>query len=883
MVAMRRYGWLTLGLVLALAFTTAQAPAADAPAFGTGPAYETIGRLPVQHAGRVKPFDTFARQMLKQIHGYETLRLTDSEGKVEATWGHVGAVYDFLVRPEFWDGQPIIRVDSRALKSVLLAEPIKKALTAIADKPTTSAADKAQLQQLAGAATVADVDLSALLKNTQLPGADRDTILAWAAKLSTAHKWLSPLEIENARVTIEGKTVPFDMWLADIASRSNDESAPMGGRANLPELDKKAFEVGIALRHYQALRGDSMRFMESVDLMFPRPHNATYLKFLGEVQEKLSKALNEPGGRGNPEFSRLEEDSFKSLDKYLDQIPRSAWKLPGTDGEFDAKLAPWMRDNSAWVPLGILLQSDPQELERAGFPYREVSAFREKYETLSRAEEAAPGRVAEAPAAEMLQAARTLGEQIGGYPTAPEIARETYFNAFSPFYKSSIGYGLGMLLLLLSLGIAADAGTSLSRLRLGLYSAGMAAFLSGIALEIYGFYFRVRISGWAPVTNMYETVIWVALVVAVIGLVLEMIYRRGFIALAASGVAFFTTTLAYKVSLLDPNIKNLSPVLRSNYWLTIHVLTEVSSYAAFALAMGLGLIGTFFYLTATYRRPVGFLELVRPLVPGLPLLALGSLGLTASYMGEGPAFLATNLGYTLVAIVAGLGGMFTITALGAMIGEAASRLTFREKALDEELSPSYAPSATSVQTVTVGEASGAVATLSRPTVAEIRARAMTSVTKLSAREQAMQATAAKLKALTNYIYRTIQVGVMLIIPGTMLGGLWADVSWGRFWGWDPKEVWALITLLVYLIPLHGRFAGWIKPFGLVVGSVVCFLSVVMAWYGVNFVLGVGLHSYGFSEGGGQGVVSLTCAAVLALVAAAAWRRSLAHAPAPSVA
>ena len=96
--------------------------------------------------------------------------------------------------------------------------------------------------------------------------------------------------------------------------------------------------------------------------------------------------------------------------------------------------------------------------------------------------------------------------------------------------------------------------------------------------------------------------------------------------------------------------------------------------------------------------------------------------------------------------------------------------------------------------------------------------------------------------------------MLLIAAGTILGGVWADYSWGRFWGWDPKEVWALITLLVYLIPLHGRFAGWVSTFGLVAASVVCFLSVIMAWYGVNFVLGVGLHSYGFVEGGSQGIM-----------------------------
>jgi hypothetical protein len=177
----------------------------------------------------------------------------------------------------------------------------------------------------------------------------------------------------------------------------------------------------------------------------------------------------------------------------------------------------------------------------------------------------------------------------------------------------------------------------------------------------------------------------------------------------------------------------------------------------------------------------------------------------------------------------------------------------------------------------VSEASraGGVATMAKPTVAEMRARAAQDRPKLDARGLAMQATAAKIKPLSNFIYRTMQVGVLLIAAGTILGGVWADYSWGRFWGWDPKEVWALITLLVYLIPLHGRFAGWVNTFGLVSASIVCFMSVIMAWYGVNFVLGVGLHSYGFTEGGGQGIVTVVVLAVLAVAAGAGWRRSVA--------
>jgi len=117
----------------------------------------------------------------------------------------------------------------------------------------------------------------------------------------------------------------------------------------------------------------------------------------------------------------------------------------------------------------------------------------------------------------------------------------------------------------------------------------------------------------------------------------------------------------------------------------------------------------------------------------------------------------------------------------------------------------------------------------------------------------------------------MQIGVLLLAAGTILGGVWADYSWGRFWGWDPKEVWALVALLGYLCVLHARHIGWVGHRGLAAMSVVCFTLVVMAWYGVNFVLGAGLHSYGFG-GGGQGWV-YTVIVLQLLYAGAACQRS----------
>lgn len=295
------------------------------------------------------------------------------------------------------------------------------------------------------------------------------------------------------------------------------------------------------------------------------------------------------------------------------------------------------------------------------------------------------------------------GRATGGYPSAATVAREVHFNSIQPFFWAWIGYALGFFILLCSLWIRAR----------GVYWAGIAVLFASFLFHAYGFYLRCMIAGRAPVTNMYETVIWVSLGVVFFGLIFEMIYRPTYFALAGSALATLGLVLAGSApSVLDPTIDPLVPVLRNNFWLTIHVLTITLSYAAFALALGVGHLSTGYYI-------------------------------------------------------------------------------FKPQAQE------------------------------------------------------------RIARLNYFIYRSIQVGVVLLAAGTILGGVWANASWGRFWGWDPKEVWALIALLGYLSILHGRYAGWLRGFGLAIGSILAFLLVMMAWYGVNFILGVGLHSYGFSSGGAK--------------------------------
>ncbi|HLQ43442.1 MAG TPA: cytochrome c biogenesis protein CcsA, partial [Planctomycetaceae bacterium] len=101
--------------------------------------------------------------------------------------------------------------------------------------------------------------------------------------------------------------------------------------------------------------------------------------------------------------------------------------------------------------------------------------------------------------------------------------------------------------------------------------------------------------------------------------------------------------------------------------------------------------------------------------------------------------------------------------------------------------------------------------------------------------------------LARMVYGTLCFGILFSFFGTVLGGLWADDSWGRFWGWDPKENGALIIVLWNALVLHARWGGMVKDRGLAVLSIGGNIATGWSWFGVN-ELGVGKHSYGFTEG-----------------------------------
>jgi ABC-type transport system involved in cytochrome c biogenesis permease subunit len=103
------------------------------------------------------------------------------------------------------------------------------------------------------------------------------------------------------------------------------------------------------------------------------------------------------------------------------------------------------------------------------------------------------------------------------------------------------------------------------------------------------------------------------------------------------------------------------------------------------------------------------------------------------------------------------------------------------------------------------------------------------------------------KTITRMVYGIVCFCLLFSLVGTVLGGIWANYSWGRFWGWDPKENGALMICLFSLAMLHARMGGYIRDLGMHITSIFLGMLVTFSWWGVNN-LGVGLHSYGFVEG-----------------------------------
>jgi cytochrome c-type biogenesis protein CcsB len=424
---------------------------------------------------------------------------------------------------------------------------------------------------------------------------------------------------------------------------------------------------------------------------------------------------------GNAQLSQQASAGFdkSQADAPVSAIERDAMRVWNKLGLIDqvvkgtvVEIVPIIGPNQEWSPASVLADA------AAGTP---EAAAQARYEELRRAFLAGDAAGFGAAAEGLKGALRGLSSEL--YPPQEKMDLEVRYNNWDTFGKASWLYLAGFLAILAFARAANRTG----------YGIGYALVALGFVGHSVGFGMRWMIAGRAPVSDMYESLVFMGWGVIGIGLVLELVYRKGYFGMAAGALGFLALAFARYLppTVMNSAISPLMPVLRNTSWLSIHVMTIMLSYSAFALAMGIGHI-------------VMFKQLYQP-------------GRTA-----------------------------------------------------------------------------------------------------------------QLKTLSTLLYKTVQVGVLFLAAGIAFGAIWANESWGRYWGWDPKETWSAITFAVYLAVIHARYAGWIHNFGLAATSIASFMAVLFTYYGVNFVLGAGLHAYGRGSGG-KWAVAAYLLIELAIVLLAWWR------------
>jgi len=279
-----------------------------------------------------------------------------------------------------------------------------------------------------------------------------------------------------------------------------------------------------------------------------------------------------------------------------------------------------------------------------------------------------------------------------------ESGSELVFNRVQPFYVGIVLYVLALLMVFVSWLWKPDV----------LQPTAFALTLVGLGVHTAGLVARTFIQGYAPVTNLYSSAVFVGWGAVILGVVLERVYRRGLGTLAATACGFSTLIIAHHLASDGDTMEMMRAVLDSNFWLGTHVTTITIGYS-----------GTF--------------------VAG-----------------------AIAIAWTLYQHVA--------------------------RRVDPAIT----------------------------------------------------------KALSSMTYGVVCFGLFFSFVGTVLGGIWADQSWGRFWGWDPKENGALLIVLWNAIILHARWGGYARERGIMAMAIFGNIITALSWFGVN-MLGVGLHSYGFMD------------------------------------
>ncbi|MEN6407276.1 MAG: cytochrome c biogenesis protein CcsA [Thermoguttaceae bacterium] len=703
-------------------------------------------RLPSMGDGRIVPLDTFARRAVEAICGSSTPTLTLPDGS-RRTFSASALLFDWLARPKSWENVAVLTAADPALRRDVLQLPLHDS----AGRPLlyASANDVEQCGELSrlwrrmqdrAKSEGERFRPSPLEANIQrlVDAYDRFRLLTFAPNAADPPP-------ERFGIRLHRSAEAWRRLAADV---------PTARRISRdPAVRQAMVQAGAAL---QKLLGHA----RADD--FSRRQAKPAVEAFCKAATRLTSLLTNPSDQvASALAANLERETSEMRMALYD--PGYALRLvPSLNaGALEANRSP-DDDASPWLSFQAMIDGDATLMH--DYPQPELKAVRAAWNNAIKQVGDLPRT--EKALAQFADAVESLGRAVEparqrltihdrdpqlladtAYPKPGATGRELFYNRLDPFHWAWTVSLASLIVLLLAVG----------PWRRTLFWAGVGLTIIAQGFTALGLALRGLILGLVPLTGMFETVVFVALYAGLLGVwyaleplwrkspggrgvaKMERVFERRVFAVAGAAVSFIALALACyaPATVMHRNLGAVTPILRDNFWLAVHVVTIMMSYASGAIAMILGNVALGYYLFGRYVQR-------RPPEP--------------------------------------------------------------------------------------------------------------------------------CRRLAEFIYAAIRITVLLLAAGTVLGAFWADKAWGRFWAWDPKEVWALISLLTYLLILHARHIGWSGDFGMALAAVLGAAAILCTWYGVNFLMGSGLHSYGAGAGGQWQVGSaMVLQAVFALAAACRYR------------
>ena len=843
--------------------------------------------IPVLEDGRIMPLDTFARRRVETITNTQRPSLASPENDEPTRWNADHLLLEWLTRAEAWEDVPLLIAEHEELRALLDLPVFDEGPSGKRRLKHASPADVAESGPLRQRLMQIDERrrrAQAAGDEFRLEGVDAKVDQLWRAYVTYRQLTFRSSEdaIGRTRFTSLFESLvaswrPLRTAVVEAeAAAFSEAAAPPGEGAEGSEVSAVAGceAVDAALLSVLDGMGESTRFPTADVLpgMLETTRAVTALRemvaaggFSASIVRQSRQFLEKTHVLGEALFDNGGSPAV---------VPALHAGALETERDADQDMPPWLG-------LTVLLDA-PIEL-LPGYDEADLLAARDAFAALQAAVSEQATLSTNEPLAEASNRLATALRQIGSsievarkdlpverfdadllawtaYPPAGSTQREVAYNTTDPFRNSWV------------LSLAAMAGFALAfgRVRGLMFWSGVGLLVAELVWTAWAFAQRIAITGWAPVTNMYETVIYVPFFLSLLGLW----FLLSPICAAGASAAWKATALPAPAGRLLPGEQG-GPAFAQ--WLLLLPRLAVSAGVVWILTLAPYAAGDRTIINLLPQTDIDSsipnlnnlvvwivgLSVLIPTVWFLPRVLLsGVVSSLTVPLSWGQGILAKRLpdvydrrSFGLVVTAVAFAGTF-IAWFFPIPGKQFSPL---QPVLRDNFWLTI-----HVLTIVSSYAAGALAwglgCLSLGYYLFGRYRDGRTGRK------APLATV----ALAGFIYKAMQVAVLLLAAGTILGGLWADVSWGRFWGWDPKEVWALVSLLAYLIILHGRFVGWIGDFGLAAGSALGAAVIGMSWYGVNFLLGAGLHSYGFGQGGQTEFFSFLVLNLL-LLGAAGWR------------